>query len=483
MNYPQDGDRNRKLRLVSFTLALAALLPAMAWAQELPKTWVDKDTGHRVYRLTDEPGSQSLYFNVNAYSPDGKLMVYTAPDGIHVYDFAARKTRLLVANGKPPAGDNDPRARFEYAVRLVQAGRKTPSVFFTKFDPETHSNGLYKADMYSGEVTKVVGSLQRGESVITINADETLAAGTMNDGPAVAENQPQAPRNNGTAGDVQAESKGQMMERRLASRQPLLLYTIDLRPGPDNGKMKILLHSTDWINHLLFSPSDPNLLMYCHEGPWQKVDRIWTIHTDGTNNTLIHKRTMLMEIFGHEFWGLDGQTIWYDWQYPKGEDFFLASYNLETGARTAYHMQRNEWSIHFNLTKNADLFTGDGGDPGQVAKAPDGEWIYLFRPKMITGAGALNSPDFWQPGVFRSEKLVNMAHHNYRLEPNVRFSPDETMVIFRSNMFGPSYVFAVEVAKATNLNPAEVQSTPELAAKFNPVSPTPTNVPVARQTQ
>ena len=84
------------------------------------------------------------------------------------------------------------------------------------------------------------------------------------------------------------------------------------------------------MNHLLFSPTDPTLLMYCHEGMWQKVDRIWMIHTDGTHNTLIHKRTMVMEIAGHEFWGLDGKTIWYDWQYPKGEDFFLASYNLQT---------------------------------------------------------------------------------------------------------------------------------------------------------
>ncbi len=87
-----------------------------------------------------------------------------------------------------------------------------------------------------------------------------------------------------------------------------------------------------------------------------------------------------MEIAGHEFWGLDGETIWYDWQYPKGEDFFLAGYNLKTGKRTAYHMQRDEWSIHFNLTKDLDLFTGDGGDPGQVAHAKDGEWIELFHP-------------------------------------------------------------------------------------------------------
>lgn len=263
------------------------------------------------------------------------------------------------------------------------------------------------------------------------------------------------------------------MERRLAARIPVVLYTVNLH----TGKIKVLLHSTDWIGHMLFSPTDPILLMYCHEGPWQKVNRIWTIHTDGAQNTLIHKRTMAMEIAGHEFWGLDGKTIWYDWQFPKGQVFFLAGLNLQTNKRTAYHLQRNEWSIHFNVTPGATLFTGDGGDPGQVAKAPDGEWIELFRPEMLKMVGALNAPTFWQPGILQSEHLVNMAHHNYRLEPNVRFSPDKKLVIFTSNMFGPSYIFGVEVAKAANAQPAEIYSTPELAREFNPTNPTPVNVP------
>jgi oligogalacturonide lyase len=82
-----------------------------------------------------------------------------------------------------------------------------------------------------------------------------------------------------------------------------------------------------------------------------------------------------------------------------------------------------------------------------VAKAPDGEWIYLFRPQLIKSQGMLNEKDFVQPGVFHAEKLVNMSKHNYHLEPNVSFSPDQKWVVFRSNMFGPTYVFAVEVTK------------------------------------
>jgi oligogalacturonide lyase len=67
-----------------------------------------------------------------------------------------------------------------------------------------------------------------------------------------------------------------------------------------------------------------------------------------------------------------------------------------------------------------------------------------------------------------------MAHHNYRLEPNVRFSPDKKMIFFTSNMFGPSYLFGVEVEKAANPSPSEIQSTPELAARFSPEMPKPT---------
>ena len=125
------------------------------------------------------------------------------------------------------------------------------------------------------------------------------------------------------------------------------------------------------------------------------------------------------------------------------------------------------------------MFCGDGGDSGQVAKAPDGEWIELFRPETIADnsaagtAPALNAPDFIQPGVFHSEHLVNMAHQNYRAEPNPRFSPDKKYVFFTSNMFGRSYVFAAEVAKATDMS--EAVSTPELATKYNPVMPTPTS--------
>ena len=480
-------------RTLLAAFAVIVLLPVAARAADPPRTWVDKETGHRVWRISDEANSGGFYFNINAYTPDGRSMIYTAPDGIHAIDLGTMKTRLLVPN--PPQRANlppGPGGPMRFGVHALAAGFKTNSVFFTRTDAATNVTSVYKADVGTGQIRKLA-DLPEKHTIVSVNADETLAAGTYIEGDATGKeygsNLP-APPQAQASGDSRAANqeqgphyqpmnKGEMMERRLAARLPVVLFSIRLEPGRNGekpGDIQILLHSTDWVNHLLVSPTDPELLMYCHEGPWHKVDRIWTIHTDGTHNTLIHKRTMANEIAGHEFWGLDGETIWYDWQYPKGEVFYLAGYNLKTGRRTAYHMERNDWSIHFNLTRDLDIFCGDGGDRGQVAHAPDSEWIEIFRPEMLKIApDTLNAPDFWQPGVFHPEHLVNMSHHNYREEPNVRFSPDKKLVFFTSNLFGPSYVFGVEVARAVDPPAADVHSTPDLARQFNPVDPKPTH--------
>jgi len=239
------------------------------------------------------------------------------------------------------------------------------------------------------------------------------------------------------------------VERRLAERRPLQLITVSTK----TGEVKTLLKGTDWYNHIQFSPSDPTLLMFCHEGPWHKVDRTWTIRTDGSQLTKIHTRTMNMEIEGHEFFGGDGKWIWYDLQTPKSEVFWLGGYNVATAERIWYHLERSEWSVHFNVSPDGTLFAGDGGGPNSVAAPGNGQWIYLFRPEFVadkTDGAWPNQKEFVKPGIFRAEKLVNLAKHDYRLEPNVTFTPDQKWIIFRSNMLGPTHVFAVELKKATS---------------------------------
>jgi oligogalacturonide lyase len=418
-----------------FLFVLCAFTAGVRAQTNFPTEWIDRDTGHRVVQLSREPGSESLYFNLNPFTPDGKRMVITTPDGISMINLQTHEVEKII----------------EGHVHIIMVGRKTGQIYYIKSQIKdgVMSHTVCATDPNT-KVTREIFKLSRGESVATVNADETLLAGTITERNDWETNDYFYGGASRLTPDQQRDRKGRMMEERLAAHYPMELLTYNLQ----SGKIKKFNRCTDWLNHLQFSPTDPNLLMFCHEGPWHKVDRIWTIRTDGSHLTLIHKRTMAMEIAGHEFWSADGKTIWYDLQTPRGEDFWVAGYEVATGQRTWYHLQRNEWSVHFNASPDGKLFCGDGGDEHMVAHAPDGKWLYLFTPELLpdeTGANILEK-NLIRPGVFHAEKLVNMAKHDYALEPNAMFSPDMKWLIFRSNMSGASQVYAVELKRADGKN-------------------------------
>jgi len=395
-------------------------------AQEPPTDWIDPDTGHRVIRLSREPGSASLYFHQNAYTPDGKKLIITTPTGLATIDLTTHTIDKVV----------------EGRVNVIVTGRKTGQVYYSK-------NGVvYSTDLNTHE-TREIGKLPPRGSVSTVNADETLLAGAITEGE--VPNLPRPPEPSAGATRQQGRDsypgKGEMMERRLAAHLPMRLFTLNIK----TGEVKTILQSTDWLNHIQFSPTDPTLLLFCHEGPWHKVDRIWLIRTDGSGLLKVHTRTINMEIAGHEFFSGDGKTVWYDLQTPRSTVFWVAGYTIATGQRVWYNLKREEWSVHYNVSPDGKLFAGDGGGPNSVAAPGNGQWIYLFHPDFVPDRASPDLPnvnELIKPGVFKAEKLVNLAKHNYSLEPNVTFTPDMKWIIFRSNMFGPTHVFAVEVAPA-----------------------------------
>ncbi|MEP6850147.1 MAG: oligogalacturonate lyase family protein, partial [Acidobacteriota bacterium] len=352
-----------------------------AQTAEPPTDWVDPDTGHRIVRLSREPGSESLYFHQNAYTTDGDKLIMTSPTGVSTYDF---KTRVIdkVVDGR---------------VGVIVVGRKTRRVYFTK-------DGTVYATNLDTKETKTIVKLPFRGGIASLNADETLLLGSRNTN---AETPPNGTggagtRQSGIGQDWQtakklgpdgkpltyAERKEMMMNDRLDQRIPMEIYTVSTQ----TEEVKSILRSTDWLNHLQFSPTDPSLIMFCHEGPWHRVDRLWTVKTDGSGLTKIHTRTMNMEIAGHEFFSNDGKMIWYDLQTPRGEDFWLAGYEIATGKRTWYHLQRDEWSVHFNVSRDGSFFSGDGGDSEMVAHAKDGKWLYLFRPELIPDVAGIKNP-------------------------------------------------------------------------------------------
>jgi oligogalacturonide lyase len=371
----------------------------------MPSAWIDKDTGHKIIHLTPHDGdNQSFYFHNNPFVPaengnNEKMIFYGETAGsrqLYSVDLKTRETDQLT-NKKRVSGEIvAPKNREVF----YQCG---DSVFATSI--ENHKTRLICVfpDTLLAHIT-------------TLNSDETLLAGAVN-----SKEEAEIFR--------QYPNKGDYFERVFEARLRRSLFTLSV----NTGEIKTIFSENAWLNHIQFSPTEPGLLMFCHEGPWHKLDRIWTIDINGGEPKLMHKRTMDMEIAGHEFFSPDGDQIWFDLQMPRGKTFFLANVNLDTGEEKQYSLTRDEWSIHFTLSPDQKWMAGDGGDPGQVAKAENGMWIYRFKPN---------------GDHLESEKLVNMKQHNYKLEPNVHISPDGKWIIFRANFEGHCDIYAVEVKKS-----------------------------------
>ena len=388
----------------------------------MPDEWIDKSTGHKVIKLTRREGSNlSFYFHNNPFvgnesdsyrmifygtnaqnsnkNDSVKQEIYNLSAGnkqIYSVDLNALKIEQLTSQKSPMNGEIvAPKNHLVYyQIR--------DSVFSTNIDTkETKLVYVFPADFKA--------------NITTINSDETLLAGAWS-----SDKEKEILRNN--------PNKSSYFNLIYEAREPRTLFTVNVK----TGELKKLFTDSAWLNHVQFSPTDPKLLMFCHEGPWHKVDRIWTINIDTKQVKLMHKRTMDMEIAGHEWFSPDGKVIWYDLQQPRSVSFFVSGTDVTTGKEKKYSLTRDEWSIHFNLSKDQTMFCGDGGNETQVARAKDGRWIYLFK---LAG------------DKFLSEKLVNMKHHNYSLEPNVHFSPDGKWVIFRANFEGASQVYAVQLER------------------------------------
>ncbi|RZL14631.1 MAG: hypothetical protein EOO62_04905, partial [Hymenobacter sp.] len=316
--------------------------------------WIDQDTGHKVVRLTTlDGGNESFYFHNNPFvkgvGTTGDLMVYyhTSPAG----------KQLCVLN--LTTHQSTPLTRSFASVHGEIVAPKRREVFYQVHDT------VYATSLDKRQTRRIfVFPADFRADITTLNADETQLGGAW-------------------ASDAEKEisrqypAKHDFFSRIYEAKLPRTLFMVNV----DKGKLTKLFTDKAWLNHVQFSPTDPRLLMFCHEGPWEKVDRIWTIDTKTKAVRLVHPRTMDREIAGHEWIGASGNTIWFDHQLPRGGPFFVTGTNLKTGQEKKYSLTRDEWSVHYTSSADEQTFAGDGGYPSSVAHSPNGQWIYLFRPE------------------------------------------------------------------------------------------------------
>ncbi|UOQ64795.1 oligogalacturonate lyase family protein [Hymenobacter volaticus] len=343
----------RSLALLSCLLLLgigAQAQKVLATGAQKPMAaaeWIDEATGHRIVRLTGLSGeNESFYFHNNPFlrktGREGDKMVY--------YHKSPQGKQLYVVNLKTRQSEPLTRAFASVSGEIVAPKRREvfyqtgDSVYATHVDTKkTRLVFVFPADFKA--------------TITTLNADETLLGGawSTDEEKEISKKYP---------------AKSDFFNRIYEAKLPRTLFTVNVQ----TGQIDKLFTDKAWLNHVQFSPTDPQLLMFCHEGPWHKVDRIWTIDTKSKDVKLVHKRTMDMEIAGHEFFSPDGKTIWYDQQLPRGETFYVTGTDLKNGHERKCQLERNEWSVHYTISPSQLLFAGDG-----ATKRP---WP---RPPMASG--------------------------------------------------------------------------------------------------
>ncbi|MBN1506243.1 MAG: hypothetical protein JW955_05330, partial [Sedimentisphaerales bacterium] len=250
-----------------FLIATFAIPSLHVNAQSEPASdWIDPNTGHRVVRLSREPGSQSSYFHQNEFTPDGRKLVFTSPTGLYTVDLQTHEVEQIRAG----------------RTWLLCVGRKTGLAYYMSRGEQ--GAVLCAVDPNTKEDKKIV-DIPRGLAIANINCDETLVGGTFDRQRPQGFGGPRIVRD-ATAPTTPAAPEDWRTPPRSSQRpgfgtpnthRDMELVTLDLK----SGEVKKFNQSHAWLNHVQFSPTDPHQMLFCHEGTWQLMDRTWIIRTDG----------------------------------------------------------------------------------------------------------------------------------------------------------------------------------------------------------
>lgn len=173
-----------------------------------------------------------------------------------------------------------------------------------------------------------------------------------------------------------------------------------------------------WVGHVNTSPTQNDLLTFCHEGPWNLVDnRIWGMNVASGEVWKIRARED-DESVGHEYWHADGERIGYHGRNTDGTQF-LGHARYDDTDRVEVSFPGKTGHIHSNTP---ELIVGDGG---QVVR------LWQWNGSGYDGPRALCRHD-------SSAKIQQLHVHP-------RFDATGHYVVFTSDVSGYGDVYAVEV--------------------------------------
>jgi len=355
------------------------------------QSWIDASTGCRVTQWTTQ-SSNHLYFTHPGWFDENRQLLITVdgPDGHHLValdlEHGTQRPVLGPVDGVQPSA-------FEVSVDARNARAYT-----------WLGRDLIAIDCLSGQWHRLYRLPPGYDGIIpNVTADGTRVC------------------------FGETERSNLDFNERFASHPRSRILVHDLT----NGTTETLFERDLWLGHINTAPGRPELLSYCHEGPWTRVEhRVWCLNLRDGRTWRVRPLNGPPACIGHEYWLGDGRRIAYH-GFNQHAEPVLGIASVDNTEFIEHHQPVKTKHTH---SLDGRLVIGDGN--------PEEPWIlaWLMSDTAIRGPWRVCRHDGGWP------------HQRHHVHP--RIAPDGRSVFFTSDRLGAPMVYSVELPeKIENLPP------------------------------
>ncbi len=179
-----------------------------------------------------------------------------------------------------------------------------------------------------------------------------------------------------------------------------------------------------WISHVAVNPVDPDQVVFCHEGPWVYVQRMWAVRSPSCRAVPLLVTRQGYEMAGHEYFTAQGRVmVQYAYVDPPYTGHRTA-YNIELwpdGSDEQRYRLPGKCPPHMQTAPSGELHVADDCYTCDSRQPPDpGAWIALLRH------------------VEDRAELAPLCRHNthwktHNSHPHPVFVPDGRSVIYNAD--------------------------------------------------
>ena len=232
----------------------------------------------------------------------------------------------------------------------------------------------------------------------------------------------------------------------LFESQPL---TQIVRINIATGEMDVLHEDRCYISHVNTSPARSDLLTFCHEGPWKKVDqRIWGLNLDTGDVWPIRLQNGDFSVVA-EHWFADGERIGFRSHLRESGDTRFGHIRYDNEGLVEAEL--SAYSRHFH-SHDGSLVVGDGSPvyplPAIVNRCTTWPYILLYA---------------WDGEGYATARILAYHGSTFNVDPahcHPYITPDGKYVMYTSDTSGYANIYLVEIGNVADLPELNLEIAP-----------------------